>query len=136
MPDPSAFKKFVETGRVVLLKGGPHAGKTAVIVEIIDHNRVRNRLSSRALSMRMFISRLPTGCHRWTDNRGPSSIFSLQTPYSHQICCKRSATWSRNADSEEIRREERDRHKMGCDFLGKEEGACSTEKETRRFREV
>ncbi|KAG8752771.1 hypothetical protein FRC14_006732 [Serendipita sp. 396] len=39
MPDPSAFKKFVETGRVVLLKGGPHAGKTAVIVEIIDHNR-------------------------------------------------------------------------------------------------
>jgi ribosomal protein L14E/L6E/L27E len=26
---------------VVLLKAGPYAGKTATIVEIIDHNRVR-----------------------------------------------------------------------------------------------
>jgi len=39
MPDPSTFAKFVEVGRVVLLKKGPHAGKTATIVEIIDHNR-------------------------------------------------------------------------------------------------
>ncbi|CCA72451.1 probable RPL14B-ribosomal protein [Serendipita indica DSM 11827] len=39
MPDPSTFRKFVEVGRVVLLKKGPHAGKTATIVEIIDHNR-------------------------------------------------------------------------------------------------
>lgn len=28
---------------VVLLRSGPHAGKTAVIAEIIDHNRVRSR---------------------------------------------------------------------------------------------
>lgn len=39
MPDLSAFQKFVEVGRVVLLKAGPYAGKTAVIVEIIDHKR-------------------------------------------------------------------------------------------------
>jgi hypothetical protein len=55
--DPSAFQKFVEVGRgesndldgaaradprfiVVLLKTGPYAGKTATIVEIIDHKRV------------------------------------------------------------------------------------------------
>ncbi|KAJ3559498.1 hypothetical protein NM688_g303 [Phlebia brevispora] len=35
----SNFKKFVEVGRVVLLKAGPSAGNIAVIVEIIDHNR-------------------------------------------------------------------------------------------------
>lgn len=27
---------------VVLLRSGPHAGKIAVIAEIIDHNRVRS----------------------------------------------------------------------------------------------
>ncbi|KAF9027505.1 60S ribosomal protein L14 [Hymenopellis radicata] len=35
----SNFKRFVEVGRVVLLKSGPSAGKIAVIAEIIDHNR-------------------------------------------------------------------------------------------------
>lgn len=34
------FKRFVEVGRVVLLKDGPDADKPAVIVEIVDHNRV------------------------------------------------------------------------------------------------
>ncbi|KAG5458809.1 MAG: 60S ribosomal protein L14e, partial [Olpidium bornovanus] len=34
------FKRTVEVGRVVLLNHGPYAGKLAVIVEIIDHNRV------------------------------------------------------------------------------------------------
>lgn len=38
--DPSTFKRFVEVGRVVLLKQGPSEGKIAVISEIIDHNRV------------------------------------------------------------------------------------------------
>ncbi|KAG9078378.1 hypothetical protein FRC06_008397, partial [Ceratobasidium sp. 370] len=37
--DPSTFKRFVEVGRVVLLKDGPSEGKIATIVEIIDHNR-------------------------------------------------------------------------------------------------
>ncbi|KAL0572272.1 hypothetical protein V5O48_009698 [Marasmius crinis-equi] len=35
----STFKRFVQVGRVVLLKAGPYAGKVAVIAEIIDHNR-------------------------------------------------------------------------------------------------
>ncbi|CAK5276139.1 unnamed protein product [Mycena citricolor] len=35
----STFKRFVEVGRVVLLKSGPSSGKIAVIAEIIDHNR-------------------------------------------------------------------------------------------------
>ncbi|KAF8333581.1 60S ribosomal protein L14 [Cantharellus anzutake] len=36
---PSTFKRFVEIGRVVLLRNGPHEGRIAVISEIIDHNR-------------------------------------------------------------------------------------------------
>ncbi|KAI5121989.1 hypothetical protein M0805_001822 [Coniferiporia weirii] len=35
----STFTRFVEVGRVVLLKSGPSAGRVAVVVEIIDHNR-------------------------------------------------------------------------------------------------
>ncbi|KAI0052025.1 60S ribosomal protein L14 [Auriscalpium vulgare] len=35
----SNFDRFVEVGRVVLLKAGPQAGHIAVIAEVIDHNR-------------------------------------------------------------------------------------------------
>ncbi|CAG8548325.1 27880_t:CDS:2 [Dentiscutata erythropus] len=35
----SAFKRFVEVGRVVFINYGEDAGKLAVIVDIIDHNR-------------------------------------------------------------------------------------------------
>ena len=34
------FSRTVEVGRVVVLTYGPHAGKLATIVEIIDHGRV------------------------------------------------------------------------------------------------
>ncbi|CAG8580094.1 5085_t:CDS:2 [Funneliformis caledonium] len=34
-----AFKRLVEVGRVVFIDSGEDAGKLAVIVEIIDHNR-------------------------------------------------------------------------------------------------
>ena len=34
------FKRFVEVGRVVLIKNGAFSSKIAVIVEILDHNRV------------------------------------------------------------------------------------------------
>ncbi|KAG0173609.1 hypothetical protein DFQ28_008249 [Apophysomyces sp. BC1034] len=34
-----SFKREVEVGRVALINYGPDAGKLAVIVEIIDHNR-------------------------------------------------------------------------------------------------
>ena len=32
--------KLVEVGRIVVIQGGPHNGKLAAIVEIIDHKRV------------------------------------------------------------------------------------------------
>ncbi|PPQ82324.1 hypothetical protein CVT26_013153 [Gymnopilus dilepis] len=35
----SNFKRFVEVGRVVLVKSGSSAGNIAVITEVIDHNR-------------------------------------------------------------------------------------------------
>ncbi|KAF7729047.1 hypothetical protein EC973_005078 [Apophysomyces ossiformis] len=34
-----SFKREVEVGRVALINYGPDAGKLAVIVEIVDHNR-------------------------------------------------------------------------------------------------
>ena len=40
------FKRYVQVGRVVLLNDGPQKGSLAVIVEIIDHNRVRLSFSS------------------------------------------------------------------------------------------
>lgn len=35
-----AFKRYVEVGRVVLINQGESEGKLAVIVEIVDHNKV------------------------------------------------------------------------------------------------
>ncbi|RDX55273.1 60S ribosomal protein L14 [Polyporus arcularius HHB13444] len=69
---PSNFKRFVEVGRVVLLKSGPQEGKIAVIVEIIDHNRAiidgpttgvpRQAFPYRHLSLTPFVlSSLPRG---------------------------------------------------------------------------
>jgi hypothetical protein len=34
------YKRFVEIGRVVLVNNGPDAGKLAVIVDVLDQNRV------------------------------------------------------------------------------------------------
>ena len=39
MSNKESFKRFVEVGRVVLINQGEFAGKLAVIVEIIDHNK-------------------------------------------------------------------------------------------------
>ena len=33
--------KLVEVGRVILFNHGPYKGRLAVVVEIIDHKRVR-----------------------------------------------------------------------------------------------
>merc|ERR1711907_834128 len=38
--DKMVFTRFVEVGRVVLINRGPDAGKLAVIVDVIDPNRV------------------------------------------------------------------------------------------------
>ncbi|KAG0309567.1 hypothetical protein BGZ97_013030 [Linnemannia gamsii] len=38
-PRPLTFQRVVEVGRVVMVNYGPDAGKLAVIVDIIDHNR-------------------------------------------------------------------------------------------------
>lgn len=34
------FKRFVEIGRVVLINYGPHEGKLAVIIDVVDGNKV------------------------------------------------------------------------------------------------
>ncbi|KAJ1538980.1 60S ribosomal protein L14, partial [Nowakowskiella sp. JEL0078] len=56
------FKKFVEVGRVVLVTYGTDAGKLAVVVGIIDHNRVRvarQSLSFKRLSLTPLIVKVP-----------------------------------------------------------------------------
>ena len=69
---PSNFKRFVEVGRVVLLKSGPQEGQIAVVAEIIDHNRAvidgpttgvpRQAFPYRHLSLTPFtLSSLPRG---------------------------------------------------------------------------
>ena len=36
------YTRFVEVGRVVLLIGGPHKGKIAVISDVLDQTKVRD----------------------------------------------------------------------------------------------
>ncbi len=40
-PSTMSFNRFVQVGRVVLINYGPLEGKLAVIVDIIDNNKVR-----------------------------------------------------------------------------------------------
>lgn len=47
MSNRESFKRFVEVGRVVLINQGEFAGKLAVVVEIIDHNKVRRGRDGR-----------------------------------------------------------------------------------------
>lgn len=44
-----AFTRFVEVGRVVMINFGKLEGKLAVIVDLVDHNKVRG-ISARAAS--------------------------------------------------------------------------------------
>ena len=45
--------KLVEVGRVVLLSAGPYSNRLAVIVEIIDHKRVRRTLYFFCLNIKL-----------------------------------------------------------------------------------
>lgn len=40
LPWQQGFKRFVEIGRVVLINYGPHEGKLAVIIDVVDDNKV------------------------------------------------------------------------------------------------
>jgi transcription antitermination factor NusG len=52
-----AFKRYVQVGRVVLINKGEFSGKLAVIVEIIDHNKVSLQLSvEKVMVFLMFAS--------------------------------------------------------------------------------
>lgn len=51
---PASFKRYVQVGRVVLVEEGPSAGQLAVIVEIIDHNRVSFHLANQSPRHRTF----------------------------------------------------------------------------------
>ena len=55
--------RMVEVGRVVLFTHGTYLGRLAVIVEIIDHKRVRQRSPPRHAFAQLIIS-LGTG--RWS----------------------------------------------------------------------
>ncbi|KAA0195109.1 Large subunit ribosomal protein L14e cytoplasmic [Fasciolopsis buskii] len=66
------FKRLVQAGRVALISRGPHARKVAVIVEIIDQNRVlvdgpctsvpRQPIGLKDLHLTHIHCQLPHGC--------------------------------------------------------------------------
>ncbi|CAH8499273.1 unnamed protein product [Dicrocoelium dendriticum] len=66
------FKKLVEAGRVAYIASGPDAKKVALIVEIIDQNRVlidgpcsgvaRQAISLKRLHLTKLSVQLPHGC--------------------------------------------------------------------------
>ncbi|KAF9930279.1 hypothetical protein FBU30_000699 [Linnemannia zychae] len=65
------FQRVVETGRVVMINYGPDAGKLAVIVDIIDHNRAlvegpttgiaRTAYAFRRLTLTPLVVKIPRG---------------------------------------------------------------------------
>ncbi len=91
---------------VVLLNKGPSAGKTATIVEIIDHNRVCLLGLLRSPSNQFLTIAMPTlGPHRRPNNRRNSPILPLPAPYAHLFRRPRPAPCCRDCDRQEVRRE-------------------------------
>ncbi|VEL11799.1 unnamed protein product [Protopolystoma xenopodis] len=66
------YKRFVQVGRVVYIAYGVHAKRIAIIVEIIDQNRVlidgpcsnvpRRPINVKKLHMTKILCKLPHGC--------------------------------------------------------------------------
>lgn len=72
-----SFKRYVEVGRVVLLSKGENKNKLAVIVEIVDQNRVR---TTQPLNLRANAS---GDCRQPVDRCRPSRRFlPRHDPYS------------------------------------------------------
>jgi len=73
---PSVFRRFVQIGRVVLINYGPDEGKLAVIVEVIDQNRVlvdgpqtgvrRHSLSTKRIALTDILVAIPHGARQAT----------------------------------------------------------------------
>jgi large subunit ribosomal protein L14e len=75
--------KHIHTS-VVLLNKGPSAGKTATIVEIIDHKRVcLLRLLCLPCNLFLTIAIRPLGPHRRPNNRCTSPILPLPASVAH-----------------------------------------------------
>jgi len=73
---PSPFRRFVQVGRVALINYGPDEGKLAVIVEVIDANRVlvdgplsevrRHSLTTKRISLTDIVIPIPHGARAKT----------------------------------------------------------------------
>lgn len=69
-----AFDRFVEIGRVVLLQDGPLSGKLAVVLDVVDLNRIliqspevpRQVFAIRRVSLTEFTMPLPRGARTKT----------------------------------------------------------------------
>ncbi|KAG1904891.1 ribosomal protein L14-domain-containing protein [Suillus fuscotomentosus] len=103
----STFKRFVEVGRVVLLKSGPSAGKIAVIAEIIDHNRAiidgpttgvpRQSFPYRHLTLTpIALTKLPRGAG--------SGVIRKQVEKEGTVAKWESSTWAKKRAAMEKRR--------------------------------
>lgn len=117
---------------VVLLRSGPHAGKTAVIAEIIDHNRVRaNHLGDMAL-----LNLSPPGHRRRTRDRCPSPFFPLPTLDPHTIPPAQISPCCRVRNGPQTTDKRRDRREVEQVDVGDQEGRHREAKVTKRLREI
>ena len=86
------FNRFVEVGRIVTLKDGPKANALAVIVEIVDHNRVlidgplsgvhRQVVSLRHITLTGIRTKIPRAARTSTVKKALKKYNILVTHYS------------------------------------------------------
>lgn len=123
MPAKEAFKRFVEVGRVVIVNEGESAGKLAVIVEIIDHNKAiidgpstgvpRQAFRYRYMSLTpLVVSKLPRAA-------GTSTVkkYFEQEGIAEKWA---STTWAKKRQAHKLKREMSDFDRFNVMLLKKE----------------
>ena len=144
--------KLVEVGRVILLSAGSYSGRLAVIVEIIDHKRVRHHYepkpfhpSQHALFLPFFflfpqcklIMECKSGSHTRAiierrKGRSPTRrtlIRDVSYLLDHTQSTTRRGQWTRGTSVGEGR----DRFEVGRVCLGEEQGADGEEEAVDRL---
>jgi hypothetical protein len=84
---PQPFSRFVQVGRVVLVNFGDNTGKLAIVVTVVDQNKVRPRSPAALLRMRV-LARSLAGHRAGGHTRHGGGTAAGDTPTADRSRCR------------------------------------------------
>lgn len=124
-----SFKRFVEVGRVLLVREGEDAGKLAVIVEIVDHNRavVENPSAGVARQVMLYKNTVLTPFVVEKLPRGARTKAVRKAIDASGVAAKwAESKWAKNLAAREIRKNNTDFDRFVIHNLKKQRRAAVT----------